>query len=60
MKSKLIETLNLNKKLVTLGLQINTFGKSGDNGIQIVEENLNHEIAKINLDLTEKIRSVYF
>ena len=28
MKSKLIETLNLNKKLVTLGLQINTFGNA--------------------------------
>ena len=34
-------------------------GKAGDNGKPIVEENPNHEISKIYLDLAEKIKSIY-
>jgi ATP-binding protein involved in chromosome partitioning len=34
-------------------------GKAGDNGKPIVEENPNHEISKIYLELAEKIKSTY-
>ena len=35
-------------------------GKTADNGKPIVEENFDHEISKIYLNLAKKIKSIYF